>query len=119
MRQVIGTAYERDCGARQKCIAKYGTNCFICKFSFGTEYGKVADGFIHVHHLRELSKIRKEYVIDPTKDLWPVCPNCHAVLHLRNPAYTVEEVLAFLGSTSAPRCARPKALAAAGPPGAQ
>jgi predicted HNH restriction endonuclease len=96
MRQVLVNAYERDFGARTQCLAKYGDNCFICKFSFCTKYGKVADGFIHVHHLRQLSEIRKEYVVDPIKDLRPVCPNCHAVLHLRNPAYTIEEVVAFL-----------------------
>jgi predicted HNH restriction endonuclease len=96
MRQVLVNAYERDAGARRQCIARYGNNCFICKFSFGTRYGEVANGFIHVHHLRQLSEIRKEYLIDPIKDLRPVCPNCHAVLHLRNPAYSIEEVLTFL-----------------------
>jgi|ERR1700734_3962751 len=55
-------------------------------------------GFIHVHHLRQLSDIRKEYLVDPIKDLRPVCPNCHAVLHLRNPAYSIEDVLAFLAA---------------------
>ena len=63
---------------------------------FSERPGHPPDGFIHVHHLRQLSEIRKEYLVDPIKDLRPVCPNCHAVLHLRNPAYSIEEVLAFL-----------------------
>src|SRR5579862_2916336 len=44
-------AYERNPLARQKCIDKYGTNCFICGFSFGAKYGKCVEGLIHVHHL--------------------------------------------------------------------
>src|ERR1700733_999775 len=81
--QVTVNAYERDPKARRLCIAKYGTDCCICGFSFGATFGKPAEGFIHVHHLRELGKIRKEYVVNPLKDLRPVCPNCHAALHLQ------------------------------------
>jgi 5-methylcytosine-specific restriction protein A len=58
-------------------------------------YGEVAKGFIHVHHLRPLSEIGEEYEVDPIADLRPVCPNCHAVLHLRVPAYSIEEVMNF------------------------
>jgi predicted HNH restriction endonuclease len=29
-------------------------------------------------------------------DLRPVCPNCHAVLHHRVPAFSIEEVRTFL-----------------------
>ncbi len=96
--QVLVNSYERDPEARRLCINHHGNNCIICNFSFGTIYGKVADGFIHVHHLRQLSTIRKEYVVNPIKDLRPVCPNCHAVLHRRNPAYSVEEVQSLLAN---------------------
>jgi 5-methylcytosine-specific restriction protein A len=94
--QVMVNAYERDPRARQLCIEKYGTDCFICGFSFGVNYGEVADGFIHVHHLRPLSEIGEEYEVVPVTDLRPVCPNCHAVLHRRVPAYSIEEVRDFL-----------------------
>jgi predicted HNH restriction endonuclease len=56
-------------------------------------YGKVADGYIHVHHLRPLSEVNGEYVVDPVKDLRPVCPNCHAVLHLGGECRSIEEVM--------------------------
>ena len=37
------------------------------------------------------------YVLDPLQDLVPVCPNCHAVIHLRREGvYGVEEVRAML-----------------------
>jgi hypothetical protein len=94
--RVLVNAYERNPAARQRCVEHYGANCCICGFNFGTVYGGVAEGFIHVHHLRPLSEIGAEYVIDPVRDLRPVCPNCHAVLHRRDPAYSIEEVKAFL-----------------------
>ena len=89
-------AYERNPEARQQCIKKYGTNCSICGFSFGATYGKVVDGLIHVHHLLQLSKVGKNYKVDPIADLRPICPNCHAVIHHDNPPYGIEEVKSFL-----------------------
>jgi predicted HNH restriction endonuclease len=59
-------------------------------------YGPEVEGFIHVHHLRALSDLAREYVVDPVADLRPVCPNCHAVLHSRRPAYSIEEVRGLL-----------------------
>lgn len=94
--QITVNAYERDPRARRLCIAHHGTSCAICGFSFGATYGEVAEGFIHVHHLRPLSEIGEEYEVDPVADLRPVCPNCHAVLHRRNAAYSIAEVQAFL-----------------------
>ncbi len=94
--RVSVNAYERSPEARRRCIEHHGTSCCICGFSFGVVYGAVAEGYIHVHHLRPLSNIRAEYVVDPVEDLRPVCPNCHAVLHRRIPAYSIEEVRTFL-----------------------
>jgi|HubBroStandDraft_2_1064218.scaffolds.fasta_scaffold03399_9 predicted HNH restriction endonuclease len=95
-RQVTVNAYEREPKARQHCIAKYGSDCIICGFSFAETYGESFRGFIHVHHLRQLSQIGKEYFVDPIKDLRPVCPNCHAVLHHGNQTYSIEDVKEFL-----------------------
>jgi 5-methylcytosine-specific restriction enzyme A len=95
--QVTVNAYERDPRARQLCIVKHGTACVICGFSFGEAYGALVEGFIHVHHIRPLSEIGSRYEVNPVEDLRPVCPNCHAVLHCRVPALSIEEVQAFLG----------------------
>jgi predicted HNH restriction endonuclease len=90
-------SYERNPLARQMCIKKYGANCHICGFSFGVTYGKALEGFIHVHHILQLSEVGKDYKVDPIADLRPVCPNCHAVIHhRRNPPYSIEEVQSFL-----------------------
>jgi len=96
MKKVVVNAHERDRRTRQQCIRKYGRKCCICRLLFDKRYGKQFDSLIHVHHLRPLHKIGKEYQIDPIKDLRPICPNCHPVVHRRNPAYTIEEVQSFL-----------------------
>ena len=93
---IVVDAYERNSDARQKCIDYYGASCIICDFSFENIYGNVGLGFIHVHHLRPLSEIGEQYQVDPIVDLRPVCPNCHAIIHRRNPAYTIDEVREIL-----------------------
>jgi len=95
-RTIIVDVYERDATARRRCIDHYGDECFFCKFSFVAAYGEIAEGFIHVHHLRPLAEIGEEYEVDPVKDLRPVCPNCHAVLHLHKPALSIEEMQALM-----------------------
>lgn len=94
--RVYVNAYERSPRARRRCVEHHGTVCCICGFDFGKVYGAVAEGYIHVHHLTPISETEKEYEVDPVNDLRPVCPNCHAVLHRRAPAYNLEEVRAFL-----------------------
>ena len=88
--------YERNPKARQKCIDHHGYSCAVCEFDFEEKYGEIGKNFIHVHHLIEISTISEEYEIDPIKDLKPVCPNCHAMIHKKKPAYTIEEVKSFL-----------------------
>src|SRR5262249_48094101 len=82
--------------ARTQCIEHYGTNCSVCEFNFGAVYGPIAAGLIHVHHLRPLSEVGGEYVVNPIADLRPVCPNCHAVMHRHSPPYSIEEVRGFM-----------------------
>ena len=96
VRQVTVNAYERNPQARRKCIAHYGARCMACKLDFGARYGKAGADFIHVHHLRPLSDISTQYAVNPVEDLRPVCPNCHAVIHRRNPPYSIEEVQEML-----------------------
>lgn len=45
-----------------------------------------------MHHLTQLSKIGQGYEVDPVNDLRPVCPNCHAMLHKRNPPYAIDKL---------------------------
>jgi len=91
-KKVFVNVYERNTAARIKCIEYYGYKCQICEFDFEKKYGEIGKGFIHVHHIIDISSIGTEYELNPITDLIPVCPNCHAMLHKRKPAYLLEEI---------------------------
>lgn len=95
-KRISVNAYERSPLARRVCLEWYGTRCAACEQELSEIYGTVADGLIHVHHLKALSDVGSGYEVDPVADLRPVCPNCHAVIHRRSPPYTIEEVKRFL-----------------------
>ncbi|MEY9865380.1 putative HNH restriction endonuclease [Peribacillus sp. B2I2] len=95
-KQVSVNVYERNPVARRKCIEHYGCSCEVCNFNFERTYGELGKDFIHVHHLKELHTIGEEYEVDPIADLRPVCPNCHAMLHKRKPAYSIEELKSLI-----------------------
>lgn len=90
--KVFVNKYERNLKARNACIRHYGNKCCVCQFDFGEIYGKQVEGFIQVHHVVSLSEIGKEYPVDPIRDLRPLCPNCHSVVHLSKPSLTIEEL---------------------------
>jgi 5-methylcytosine-specific restriction endonuclease McrA len=96
VQRILINRYERDPRAREDCIRHYGTTCFLCGFDFVAVYGEVMAGFTHVHHLNPLSCVGADYEVDPIEDLRPVCPNCHAVLHRREPPYSLDEVRELL-----------------------
>lgn len=75
--------YERSRTAREACLAAHGTTCVICGFDFAKTYGPDFAGIIQVHHIVPLHERSGEHVVDPVRDLIPVCPNCHVALHSR------------------------------------
>ena len=101
VRRVLVNSYERSPAARSKCIEAHGTACVVCGFDFGSAYGSVARDYIHVHHLRPLSEVRKGYEVDPVKDMRPVCPNCHAVIHIGGECRSIEVVRGLIRSRRA------------------
>ncbi len=92
LRRITVNAYEHDATARRKCITHFGAACRVCRFDFGSTYGELGTGFIHVHHIQPLSEICTGYAVDPKRDLIPVCPNCHAMFHQTSPPLTVAEL---------------------------
>lgn len=80
-RSINVNRYERSSIARQKCIEEKGGDCAVCAMNFEKIYGEIGKGFIHVHHIVPLHEIKGTYQVDYKKDLVPVCPNCHAMLH--------------------------------------
>jgi 5-methylcytosine-specific restriction enzyme A len=89
-------AYERNPAARRACLAHWGTACLVCGFDFGSTYGELGEGYIHVHHLVPIATIGDEYDVDPVQDLRPVCPNCHVMIHMGGTNRAIEEVQAII-----------------------
>lgn len=93
IRKIYVNAYERNSFARKKCIEHYGPKCQVCEMDFQSVYDGLGNDYIHVHHLELISrKDGIEYKVDPVKDLVPVCPNCHAMLHQKNPPFKIDEL---------------------------
>ena len=90
--QVLVNRFERNPKARRECIKHYGAVCSVCGFDFSKTYGPIGEGRIHVHHLKELSEVKQAHSINPIKDLRPVCPNCHMMLHSSRPALSIDEL---------------------------
>ncbi|MED9970595.1 MAG: HNH endonuclease [Ruminococcus sp.] len=87
-KRIVVNSYERNAFERKRCIDHYSKNgrisCQICGFDFGEFYGENYRNLIEVHHIKPISEIGKSYKIDGTKDLIPLCPNCHMVVHSKN-----------------------------------
>jgi 5-methylcytosine-specific restriction protein A len=84
--------YERSPVNRAACIEHYGLRCQSCGFDFLDIYGDLGDGYIEVHHRTPVSKLGPAYVVDPIKDLIPLCGNCHSMVHRTDPPMLVEEL---------------------------
>jgi 5-methylcytosine-specific restriction enzyme A len=89
--------YERNPINRLRCISHYGTACWACDLDFGKHYGPEAAGFIEVHHRTPVSAMGEGYLVDPVRDLVPLCSNCHSVAHRRNPPYQPAKIRELLG----------------------
>lgn len=96
VQQIKINRYERDPKARADCLSYYGYVCQVCSVKLSDVYGAIAKDLIHVHHIKPISEIRESYRVNPVSDLIPVCPTCHAVIHLKNPPYFPHEVSAML-----------------------
>jgi len=104
IKQVLINVHERNAGARRICIGRYGTKCAVCGVDLGDIYGPEFSGKLHVHHLKPIGGTDDEHEIDPIRDLRPVCPNCHMIIHARQgEPYTIDEVKSMMRSTGANR----------------
>lgn len=100
-RIVTINAYERSGIARRACILEHGLTCKACEFNFGEIYGTLGEGFIHVHHLNLVSAQGGEYHLYPIQDLIPLCPNCHAMVHRKNPPMAIDELRELIAANRA------------------
>ncbi len=98
--RVTVNRFERDLKVRRAALQFHGSCCKVCEIDMADVYGEIAEGFIHMHHLVPLSTIRKEYKPNPQTDFIPVCPNCHTMLHKRNPPFTADELRKIMRKTA-------------------
>lgn len=95
-----GRSYERDPINRKNAIDFHGLSCKICGFNFEEVYGGRGKDYIEVHHVKPLSSLGEERVIDPKVDLVTVCSNCHRMIHRKKDnVLTVEELKMLLHSS--------------------
>lgn len=66
-------------------------DCEVCGFSFSSTYGTNASDYCEVHHLLPLSEVEHS-IRTALEDLAILCANCHRVVHLHNPPYTLDQV---------------------------
>jgi len=99
-KEIETNIYERNKHARQKCLDHHGYSCKMCGKELGKIYGRTAEYVIEVHHIVPLSQIGKQYIVDPIKDLIPICPDCHTITHMKTPCYTIEEIKELLKNRS-------------------
>ena len=92
VKRVEVNRYERNPVNRELCLEVNGYVCKICGFDFEKTYGEIGHHFIHVHHIIPVSYFDGEYLINPVKDMIPVCPNCHAMLHRTDPPLFPDEL---------------------------
>lgn len=97
-KSVIVNRYERDNKARHICLSIHGYECKACNINLESIYGPIAKQFIHVHHRTPISEVGPKYEVDPVVDLVPLCPNCHSIVHRKNPPLTVEQLRELLKS---------------------
>jgi len=87
--------FTRDPEARLKCLKKWGYKCYVCGKNLEDIYGPTGKNVIEVHHEKQICEGYR--VTDPEKDLKPVCPDCHTIIHTRRPMYEIKEVSEMMG----------------------
>lgn len=102
LKTIVVNAFERNPIARKQCLEYHGTSCLCCGFDFYRTYGEIGQNYIHVHHIIPLAKIRKNYQVDPIKDLIPLCANCHAMIHRTTPALSIEKLKEIIKQSHQP-----------------
>lgn len=96
LKETILSRPERDPAARAACIGHYGLRCTVCDLLLSERYGDLGLGYIHVHHLVPFTGLQEAREVDPVRDMRPVCPNCHAMLHRTTPPRTLDELQAIV-----------------------
>lgn len=90
--RAVVNSHERNPKARLACLKYYGDKCCICGFRFADFYGTIGKGVIQVHHLIPFYISKRKRLINPIKDLRPICANCHIIIHKNRPPLGIQEL---------------------------
>lgn len=85
-------SYERSRFNRAVCLSQYGFQCRGCGQNSEEKYGPLSTEVIDVHHIVPVSQMGGPKKLDPLRDLVPLCPNCHRVVHSENPPLSISEL---------------------------
>ena len=91
VRSIRVNHHERNPRNRARAIERHGVRCFGCDREMAELYGAFAAGYIHIHHTKPISQSGGPTVPN-IDDLIPLCPNCHAVVHLEDPPLTINRL---------------------------
>jgi len=94
--RIMSNKYERSKLNRSLCLAYFGFECQGCGILMEAKYGPLGKEVIHVHHLVPVSKMNEIKILNPTKDLIPLCPNCHVIVHRSEPPISIEGLKTIL-----------------------
>ena len=89
--------YERSRYNRAMCLKYYGFTCRGCGELLAEKYGPIGMDVIHVHHIVPVSQMGGSYRLNPIKDLIPLCPNCHTIVHRKIPVLDIESLRSLTG----------------------
>src|SRR6185295_4712945 len=95
-RLVLHLQRERDQAiVRKKKRQAASLDCEVCGFSFRRAYAGAVIDYCEVHHLLPLSEV-DDTTSTRMEGLAILCANCHRVVHLRNPPYTLDQLRILL-----------------------
>lgn len=72
---------ERNRKLRDMCLKMQGRICKACGDDLEKKYGQLGRDIIEVHHLVPISTRKGAHKVNALKDLVPLCPNCHSMMH--------------------------------------
>lgn len=106
-----GTAYEKTISTHERnpinrrlCIQFKGYECAVCGMKFDDVYGKIGNKFIEIHHATMVADMGENYRPDILEELFPVCSNCHSMLHRKRPPYTIEQLKKIIKENKSNSC---------------
>lgn len=77
----------------QGAISFYAHLCTGREMNFEEAYGEEITNIINVYHIAPISKKDGNYLIDPIKDIVPLCSNCHRIIHRKKDGIYLPEEL--------------------------